>query len=63
MGKLATPSLIAQSIAPSVGAFLMTSFGANTTLEVLVRVAMVNVALVILLSLHAHRSGSLAIKV
>ena len=43
MGRLAMPSLIAQAIAPSVGALLMQRFGAQTTLAALAGLASINV--------------------
>jgi MFS family permease len=55
MGKLATPSLIAQAASPSLGALLMSWLGADQTLAVLVTIAFMNVALVLLLALKAQR--------
>jgi len=44
MGRLAMPSLIAQAVAPSLGALLMEAAGIDRTLAVLAVVALVNVA-------------------
>ncbi len=44
MGRLAMPSLIAQAVAPSVGAGLIQRFGAVTTMGMLSVLALVNVA-------------------
>jgi len=44
MGRLATPSLVAQAVSPSIGALLMQAFGASTTLSVLGAMAACNVA-------------------
>jgi hypothetical protein len=55
MGRLATPSLIAQAASPSLGALLMSWLGADHTLAVLVTIALMNVALVLLLALKAQR--------
>jgi predicted MFS family arabinose efflux permease len=46
MGRLAMPSLIAQSLAPSLGAVLLEKAGANGALAVLGILSLVNVALV-----------------
>lgn len=43
MGRLAMPSLIVQAAAPSIGAVLLSGYGANATLGVLTGVAAVNV--------------------
>jgi hypothetical protein len=45
MGKLATPSLIVQAAAPSIGALLLGAGGGNLLLEVLAIAAISNVAL------------------
>jgi predicted MFS family arabinose efflux permease len=55
MGRLATPSLIAQSVAPSIGAVLLESTGASGTLAVLAGLAFLNVALVAALWLSSRR--------
>ena len=46
MGRLAMPSLIAQSMAPSLGAVLIEKTGTNGALAVLGILSLVNVALV-----------------
>jgi predicted MFS family arabinose efflux permease len=46
MGKLAFPSLIVQALAPSAGALLIESFGANATIGVLTVIAVINVVLI-----------------
>jgi MFS family permease len=55
MGRLATPSLIAQSVAPSLGALLIVSTGTSGTLAVLAGLALLNVALVAALWRCARR--------
>ncbi len=45
MGRLARPGLVAQALAPSLGAFALARFGADATLAMLVAVALVNVML------------------
>jgi MFS family permease len=49
MGRLARPSLIAQAVSPSIGAILIERLGAESTLAVVVAVAVFNVALTLLL--------------
>ena len=56
MGRLAMPSLIAQSMAPSIGAVLMETFGTMTMLAVLTALAWLNVAGVAVLWLSTRRS-------
>jgi hypothetical protein len=46
MGKLAFPSLIVQAAAPSAGALLIESNGANATIAVLTAFALINVVLI-----------------
>ncbi|OWJ64359.1 MFS transporter [Inquilinus limosus] len=46
MGRLVMPSLIAQAAAPSIGAVLLETLGANSTLAFLAAIAVANVALV-----------------
>jgi hypothetical protein len=46
MGKLAFPALIAQALAPSVGAFLIDHVGVDWTIGVLTIFALINVVLV-----------------
>jgi MFS family permease len=60
MGRLARPSLIAQAIAPSIGAILIERFGAESTLAVVLAAAVFNVALTLLLFglTRAHTSSS-----
>ena len=55
MGRLAAPSFLAQAIAPSAGALILETFGASTTLAVLVGLALVNVGVVIALGVVARR--------
>jgi len=55
MGRLARPSLIAQAIAPSVGALLIQSFGSESALGVIVLVALGNVVLTLgLVAMTSH---------
>ncbi len=56
MGRLALPSLLAQAIAPLLGAFLLERSGATQTLLVLAAVALLNVVLVGALSQVSTRS-------
>lgn len=49
MGKLAFPSLIIQALAPSIGAWLIDTSGANATIAVLTLFALANVLLIALL--------------
>jgi MFS family permease len=49
MGRLATPSLVAQALAPSAGALVMARYGADATLGVLATLAALNVLGVALL--------------
>lgn len=49
MGQLAMPSLIVQAAAPSVGALLLNTYGADITLGVLTGCAVVNVVLAVTL--------------
>lgn len=49
MGRLARPGLIAQAVAPTMGAVLLFAVGADVTLNVLALLALVNIALVIFL--------------
>lgn len=56
MGRLAMPSLIAQALAPSVGAVLMQRFGAGITLGTLAVLAVANVFGVLVLWLLSRRS-------
>ncbi len=59
MGRLAMPSLVAQALAPSAGALLMQSFGADVTLSVLVALAAANVlAVAVLWSLVGRHLAS-----
>jgi MFS family permease len=46
MGKLAFPSLIVQALAPSAGAWLIETSGANLTIGLLTVLALINVALI-----------------
>jgi hypothetical protein len=46
MGKLAFPSLIVQALAPSAGALMIESSGANATISLLTGCALINVVLV-----------------
>jgi hypothetical protein len=56
MGRIAFPSLIAQAVAPSVGAALLDYGGAGTTLTVLTALAAANVALVAALFVAARQA-------
>lgn len=47
MGRLALPSLLAQAIAPSAGAFVLERFGAGASLCLIAMLALVNVVLVV----------------
>jgi MFS family permease len=58
MGRLAMPSLIAQAMAPSIGAALMQRFGSQTTLGFLTVLAMTNVFGVMALWLLWRRSAA-----
>ncbi|MDF3906238.1 MFS transporter [Paracoccus sp. AS002] len=49
MGRLARPSLIAQAIAPTLGAILLSAAGTDWTLNVLATLALANILLVIIL--------------
>ena len=49
VGRIARPSLLAQALAPSLGAFLLTRYGADTTLSALLGLALLNAILVLLL--------------
>jgi hypothetical protein len=49
MGRIASPSLIAQAAAPSLGAILMQRYGVGVTLGTLFAASAVNVAVVITL--------------
>ncbi|MFN8682654.1 MFS transporter, partial [Paracoccus sp. P2] len=49
MGRLARPSLIAQAIAPTLGAMLLSAAGTDWTLNVLATLALANILLVIIL--------------
>jgi predicted MFS family arabinose efflux permease len=46
MGKLAFPSLIVQALAPSAGAFMIETHGADATIGLLTVVALINVLLI-----------------
>jgi MFS family permease len=47
MGRLAFPALIAQAVAPSVGAFLIERAGVDWTIGVLTSLALINVVLIV----------------
>jgi hypothetical protein len=49
MGRLARPSLIAQALSPSIGAFLIEHLGTEWALGVVVGVAVFNVVLTLAL--------------
>ncbi|MDR5655327.1 MFS transporter [Ruixingdingia sedimenti] len=49
MGGLARPSLIAQALAPTVGAILLSAAGTDLTLKVLAMLALVSITLVVFL--------------
>jgi MFS family permease len=58
MGRLARPSLIAQAVSPSIGAFLIEKLGSESTLTVLVCMAVFNVALTgVLFALTPNRGA------
>ena len=57
MGKLARPSLIAMAAAPSIGAYLIQSFGPDRALAVIIAVAGLNVLLVLALFAAQRRIG------
>lgn len=58
MGRIAMPTLVAQAASPSIGAWLLGSFGATATLEVLFGAAVVNIGLVMALLPSALRRGN-----
>jgi predicted MFS family arabinose efflux permease len=49
MGRLALPSLVAQALAPSIGAYVLERFGASVTLGMVAGLAIVNVVFVLAL--------------
>ncbi|MBI0436163.1 MFS transporter [Roseomonas sp. KE0001] len=55
MGKIAMPTLIAQAASPFLGAWLLDSFGASTTLAVLCATAVLNILMVLALVPYALR--------
>jgi len=55
MGRLATPSLIAQAAAPAAGAVLLDAFGADATLGTMAGLALANVLAVVILRWVALR--------
>jgi MFS family permease len=55
MGRLAFPSLIVQALAPSAGALLIESYGADLTMAVLSSLALGNVALIGVLWMRVPR--------
>jgi hypothetical protein len=55
MGKLAFPSMLAQALAPSVGALLLESRQANGTLAVVALLACINVTLTLFLVLKISK--------
>ncbi len=58
MGKLATPSLVVQAVAPTVGALLVTGLGSGAALRAVAGIATVNLSLTIafLLVTNSQRS-------
>ncbi len=60
MGRLAMPSLVAQAAAPSIGAALLSAYGAEGTLATLMAVACVNFVLVATMFVSLKQSGKLA---
>lgn len=57
MGRIATPTLIAQAASPSIGAWLLDGFGSEVTLAVLLAGAVLNILLVLPLVPIALRSA------
>jgi MFS family permease len=55
MGRIAMPTLVAQAGSPFLGAWLLNSFGASTTLVVLCGAAVLNILMVLALVPHALR--------
>jgi MFS family permease len=60
MGRLAMPSLIAQAAAPSIGAALLSAYGAGGTLATLTIVAVFNFILATTMFVSLKRSGETA---
>lgn len=59
MGRLAVPSLVAQALAPTLGAVIISRFGVEALIGSLAALALATLAGVALLWTHAARSGSL----
>jgi MFS family permease len=57
MGRLAMPSLMAQAAAPSMGAALLASYGADGALATLMMVAVLNFILALMIFATMKRSG------
>ena len=60
LGRIALPTLIAQAAAPSIGIWLLGSFGATTTLTVLCAAAVVNIFMVMALIPFSRRKPTIA---
>ncbi|HTJ91054.1 MAG TPA: MFS transporter [Acidocella sp.] len=60
LGRIAMPTLIAQAAAPSIGSWLLGSFGATTTLTALCVAAIVNILMVAALVPFARRRPAVA---
>ena len=58
MGRIAMPTLIAQAASPSIGAWLLDSFGPTATLAALCGAALLNIALVVALLPFALRRNA-----
>lgn len=59
MGRLAMPSLMAQAAAPSIGAVLLSHYGASGTLATLTTVAGVNFIFAVTMFAMLKRSGEI----
>jgi MFS family permease len=59
MGRLAMPSLIAQAAAPSIGAALLSAYGASGTLATLLAIAVINCILASTMLASLKRSGQI----
>ena len=57
MGRLAMPSLVAQAAAPSIGAALLSAYGAGGTLATVTAVSIANLVLAGTMFVSLKRSG------